>query len=57
MIAEATNLNLVMERGVVLEIPATISLRTLRLKDALRTVLLQSIILYSKRYHAVCEGI
>lgn len=39
VIAEATNLNLVMEKGVVPETPVTISLRNVAAEDALRTVL------------------
>jgi len=39
VIAEATNLNLVMEKGVAPETPVTISLRNVTAEDALRTVL------------------
>lgn len=39
VIAEATNLNLVMEKGVAPETPVTISLRNVAAEDALRTVL------------------
>ncbi len=39
VIAEATNLNLVLEKGVVPETPVTISLRNVTAEDALRTVL------------------
>ena len=39
VIAEATNLNLVMEKGVAPEAPVTISLRNVTAEDALRTIL------------------
>jgi hypothetical protein len=39
VIAEATNLNLVLEKGVAPETPVTISLRNVTAEDALRTVL------------------
>ncbi|MBP1746237.1 MAG: type protein secretion protein-like protein [Deltaproteobacteria bacterium] len=39
VIAEATNLNLVMEKGVAPETPVTISLRNVTAEDALRTIL------------------
>lgn len=39
VIAEATNLNLVLEKGVAPETPVTISLRNVTTQDALRTVL------------------
>lgn len=39
VIAEATNLNLVMEKGVAPEIPITISLRNATAEDALMTIL------------------
>ncbi len=39
VIAEATNLNLVMEKGVSPEMPVTISLRNATAEDALRTIL------------------
>ena len=39
VIAEATNLNLVLEKGVATETPVTISLRNVAAEDALRTVL------------------
>jgi MSHA type pilus biogenesis protein MshL len=39
VIAEATNLNLVMEKGVAPETPVTVSLRNVTAEDALRTVL------------------
>lgn len=38
-IAEATNLNLVLERGVIPETPVTVTLRNVTAEDALRTVL------------------
>jgi len=39
VIAEATNLNLILEKGVASETPVTISLRNVTAEDALRTVL------------------